>query len=759
MINKNMFEKRLRKTIVAVSIVAVILFMVSVFLRVYLNNIVEDSMVQQIDDEIEKYIGVIQQQIDNDYQILDSFGSVFQIDQITDNEDFPQLIEDANQQNDFIAMMYFDTNGQGIIANLNQETLVEQSVSDIQREIQEIVTQVLSGKRTISQIFESRFSNQQVYAYGVPIYDGGKISGALIATKRVDTLLNIGKSHNILGGDTYTYLVSDTGEVLVECEKDIFHQTSIFSEPYFDNKEYADLESRLSHQESISMEFEYKGEQYHALLKPIGTNNWYLFSVNMLENSNLFVNQNVKVVGIIFVIIVVLVIMLLILGYRMTLNTNQELTRYAYFDDLTGAGNFSYFTNRGKQFLLENKKCSIAVLNIRQFKFFNEIFGHEQGNQLLIYEKNVIESHLHEGEFFCRDTADQFYILFSETNEAILKKRIENIMDEIVAYCHQLNSNYHLKIQCGVVISQDNRLLDGYFDSLIVRVMFALARAKENILSCIWFYDDQLHEQEKLDNYIESHMEQALHDREFQLYLQPKILMEDGTLHSSEALVRWIPRDGHMFYPNQFIPIFEESGFCKKLDIYMFEQACIQIRQWLDAGIKPIGISVNQSKLLFYEADYVEHLKAIVERYQVPPQFLTLEILEDLVVDNVDEVNEKIYHLHEIGFRVSMDDFGSGYSSLNILGKLQIDELKIDKAFLQEIFAKNNQKAKIILKEMVKLAKTLSISTVVEGVETKEYHDLMKSFGCDYGQGYYYDKPMSLTDFNQHYMQKKGKDE
>ena len=117
-------------------------------------------------------------------------------------------------------------------------------------------------------------------------------------------------------------------------------------------------------------------------------------------------------------------------------------------------------------------------------------------------------------------------------------------------------------------------------------------------------------------------------------------------------------------------------------------------------------------------------------------------------------MNEKIHLLHEIGFRVSMDDFGSGYSSLNILGKLKIDELKLDKGFLQEIFEKNNLKAKIILEEMLKLAKNLSIETVVEGVETKEYHDLMKSFGCDYGQGYYYDKPMSQQEFNQRYMKK-----
>lgn len=192
-----------------------------------------------------------------------------------------------------------------------------------------------------------------------------------------------------------------------------------------------------------------------------------------------------------------------------------------------------------------------------------------------------------------------------------------------------------------------------------------------------------------------------------------------------------------------------------KLDMYMFEQACLQIRKWMDQGIEPIGISVNQSKLLFYESDYVERLNAIVQKYQVPAHLLTLEILEDLVINNVDEVNEKIEQLHQIGFKVSMDDFGSGYSSLNILGKIDIDELKIDRIFLQEILDGKNKKAQIILEEIIKLTKILSISTVVEGIETKEYHDFVKSLGCHYGQGYYYDKPISQQEFEIQYMKER----
>lgn len=344
-----------------------------------------------------------------------------------------------------------------------------------------------------------------------------------------------------------------------------------------------------------------------------------------------------------------------------------------------------------------------------------------------------------------------------DIDKEIIESRLNKIIEEIFDYDALLHTNYHLKIHCGIVISSDQYNLDTTFDGLMVSVMFALDKAKEKLQTSIWFYDVELHEREKIDNYIESHMHQALEKHEFKFFLQPKIGLKDGSLESAEALVRWITNDGQELYPDQFIPIFEKSGFCIELDMYMFEEACKQIRKWIDEGIEPIGISVNQSKLLFYEADYVERLEKIVNKYQIPANLITLEILENLVIDNVDEVNSKIECLHKIGFRVSMDDFGSGYSSLNILGKLDIDELKIDKDFLQEIFVENNFRTKLIMEEIVKLAKILSISTVVEGVETLECNYLIRSFGCDFGQGYYYDKPISNDKFNLRYMKNRKK--
>ena len=289
-------------------------------------------------------------------------------------------------------------------------------------------------------------------------------------------------------------------------------------------------------------------------------------------------------------------------------------------------------------------------------------------------------------------------------------------------------------------------------DQMQTHVMFALAKARERHQNTIWFFDTKLHEKEVMDNYVEGHMNQALEAREFRLYLQPKISLGSGQIGGAEALVRWVRQDGKTIFPDQFIPLFEENGFCARLDLYMLEQACRRLREWTDAGLEPVPISVNQSKLTFFMPDYVNRIMAIVDRYQVPPRLLTLEILEGTALENVEVMNKRLESLHKKGFRISMDDFGSGYSSLNILGKLKIDELKLDRGFLMEAAAGENPNAGLIMEQVVQLSKKLAISTVVEGVETEANEQLIKGLGCDYGQGYLYSRPIPEEEFTERWV-------
>ena len=324
---------------------------------------------------------------------------------------------------------------------------------------------------------------------------------------------------------------------------------------------------------------------------------------------------------------------------------------------------------------------------------------------------------------------------------------------------HALNENidigniyYQLAFYCGVSIYDGEGDPEKNAELLMTHVQFALEKAKGAHSNFIWFFDSELHITEELENYIESHMHQALENKEFKLFLQPKKNLHTGKLEGAEALVRWKPSNGRILSPNQFIPLFEKNGFCVELDFYMIRQACCQINSWINQGIEPVPISVNQSKLVFFERDYVETLQQILDEHQIPAELIVLEILEGLAMDSTDLLNERIGALQKAGFRISLDDFGSGYSSMNTLSRLKINELKLDRGFLFSNSSLDRERNSLILEQIIQLSHKLGISTVAEGVETVEDEELVRSIGCDVGQGYLYHAPISAAEFTEIYM-------
>lgn len=327
-------------------------------------------------------------------------------------------------------------------------------------------------------------------------------------------------------------------------------------------------------------------------------------------------------------------------------------------------------------------------------------------------------------------------------------------MSEACGLIDREENGYHMLMYCGAVIS-DERVVLYDLEQMMTHVMFALEKARETHQNNVWFFDTRLHEKERMDNYVEGHMYQALDDEEFRLHLQLKKDLKNGHTAGAEALVRWIRGDGTTIYPDQFIPVFEENGFCTKLDMYMVEKVCLCIRDWIDRGLEPIPVSVNQSKAVLYQTDYVQKLCGVIEKYRIPEKYITLEILEGAALENAEDFNRTLCILRKKGFRISLDDFGSGYSSLNTLGSLQIDELKLDRGFLNDIADGKDSKSKIIMEQVVELSKKLNIQTVVEGVETEENDRMIREWGCDLGQGYYYARPISAEEFTERYIKER----
>lgn len=434
----------------------------------------------------------------------------------------------------------------------------------------------------------------------------------------------------------------------------------------------------------------------------------------------------------------------------------EKLEHLAYYDRLTDTYNFYRFQELAGEYLQADQGGTIAVLNVRQFKFINEIFGRDTGDQLLKAVAQVLTACQENEKLVCRESGDIFYLYFSQWDREKIRKQLEMLMEKISSASKRILKEFRASFYCGAVISRPDPPKEHYtLNQMLTHVMYALAKAKEYSGDKIWFFDAELHQKEIQENNVELHMHQALENGEFKLYLQPKVDLETHRLHSAEALVRWQLPDQRVLPPGQFIPIFERNGFCRRLDRYMLRQAGALLADWRDQGLEPVPISVNQSRKTMYEENYMGLLKEIKETCCIPDQYITLEILESMAFDNLAEANRLLGEMKNLGFKISMDDFGSGYSSLNVLAKLKIDELKIDQGFLRGMSPHGNEK--MILEMIVKLSRQMHISTVAEGVETLEHDRLARSMGCCYGQGYLYSRPIPAGEFTEKYM-KQGKD-
>lgn len=246
-------------------------------------------------------------------------------------------------------------------------------------------------------------------------------------------------------------------------------------------------------------------------------------------------------------------------------------------------------------------------------------------------------------------------------------------------------------------------------------------------------------------------IEDAIKNNEFVIFLQPKFDTLTEIVTSAEALIRK-KKGNTIIMPNEFIPMYEQTGEIMKLDMYVLEQVCILQKKWREKNLQLISISINESRHHLKNPNHVKELKEIIEKYDANTNLIELEMTETTVIEDIEVAKQAGKNVHELGFRISMDDFGTGYSAFNVLKDIEIDILKIDRLFFENL--ENNMRAQIIIDTIVQMCKRLNIKTVAEGIETKEQVDFLKKIKCDMIQGYYFSKPISVDDFEKKYLQK-----
>lgn len=741
-------EKHLKRMTVLVVVISLVILGAGGIVTLSLNRVRQEGIDNRIQGEVESYKEDLEQKIQTDFQIVYTLAAFLEFNQGLDKENFSRGLLESNNHNNFVRMGYFSKNGRGVRVTRGKDMETDVTLEEISPCMQEIVRSAWEGAEAFSGISYDEKLEKDVIGYAVPVYRNGEIIGALVATEAADSLREMLNGETIFAGNGYIRLVDSQGNYVLPYEED-----SVFSGDYFSAEEKERIEETLQEGGNCFTSVRYNGNLFRIYIAATDIRDWNLFGIESVNEVNRFTSQMILITRIAFSLVLAVVILLVFYGYRALKKKNRELIQYAYYDPLTGAYNSEKFQQELTEVMKGQEAWALAGMNIRQFKFINEIFGRNQADSLLCHVKEAMENNMEEGEYFCRNSADMFLMLLKTSDKKIIQERIRKIMGDISAFSAHWRRNYEIQMYCGISLIPAG----GKKDTATMQTthtMFALEKARTLPRNSIWFYDLKLHQEEILQNYVESHMNQALEAGEFKMYLQPKFELKTGKLVGAETLVRWIPEDGKVIYPGQFIPIFERNGFCAALDMYMTEQVCRQLRRWRDENGQVVPVSVNQSKILFYEADYVERMEKLIKKYQVPAEWITLEILEGLAMENIDKLNQVILRLKKIGFRISMDDFGSGYSSLNILGNLRIDELKLDKGFFKELEGADRRRQTIIIEHIIEISKSLKISTVAEGIETEGDQQMVRDLDCDYGQGYYYCRPVPVEEFNEKYMKK-----
>ena len=426
---------------------------------------------------------------------------------------------------------------------------------------------------------------------------------------------------------------------------------------------------------------------------------------------------------------------------RSEINALERIKYVAEHDALTGLYNRNKFFECTRAMIDEHDDTLFAFVHcdIDRFRLINSYFGEEEGDKLIKFMGKIVKQT--EKSFpFCtygRIESDVFCFVVPYMEE-IVGKVLRDFTESLINY----NPSYYIKPSFGIYIIDTK---NSSVEKMYTCSAMAAKKCKDKYRTYVAFYDDGMTEELFNKQELINDMQEALEKKQFVVYFQPKYSLKEKAFSGAEALVRWNhPRKGFIS-PGEFIPIFEQNGFIAQLDYYVWEHTCMLLRNWMDSGLNPEPVSVNISRVNMYNPRLVEIISSLTEKYKLPNYMLNLELTESAYMDNPDTIIKTVMALQKKGFVIMMDDFGSGYSSLNTLKDIPVDYLKVDMKFLPT--GKSNGRSEKILVSVVKMAKLLNLPVIVEGVETEEQIKFLESISCEYVQGYYFARPMPPKDY------------
>ncbi len=722
------------------------LLVVSILLyNMYIGTMVADLSNSNVEQVVMHQANTFEEAFNADVNLLETTASLLTM---TDYQDYIDFDSEHNEylSKHFDYLMVIDKDGYAIGSDSTLDDLSDRRYFQL----------AMAGETVISKPIVSQFNNEEAIVIATPMESGSEIVGVLAG---IIYLNNLGNLFEVSEQDVVANILLDsTGNIVASGVEDSgFEPMMNFYDVIKelgenDDQRIKEINDDITFGIAGSELIIYDNNAYRAIYHPVGIQDWLIMSIipnNVVQSTTNTITILTAILSVGIVIVVGVFANLIFNSQRKNLDKIIEI---AYISELTKINTAVKFKVDAPTFIKKNsgKKISLIKFDIENFKLVNETLGSDEGDRVLINMAKAMGFGVVDSRLYAHLHDDEFIIMLAHDDDY----DPESWREEYVGKLYELlgeEFNYKLRIVTGYYYPAINNNFD--IGAAIEKANIAHRRAKST-KALISVYDDELLASAMKTKDIENRMELALENHEFIMVLQPELNLLTGRLTAAEALVRWHGDDGPL-RPDEFIPIFEQNGFITRLDFYMFEEACKYISNWSKAGRDELLISVNFSRNHLQSIGFENRLLEVCEKYKVNTRQLGIEITESSMISNEVDILDFIYRVQSKGFKVLMDDFGSGYSSLGLLKDIPVDILKLDRSFFTQ--SEDRSRSLAVVSSVIRLSKDLGIKTIAEGVETSDDLTNLVEMGCDIIQGYYYAKPMSQDAFIRFYESESSK--
>lgn len=731
-------SKKIKVSLIAI-ITVVLFFVLSWYYVALINNALREQTLLYLSEVNSQGANLVESKVNNQLETLKTTSHLIEASGNFDQTQMVNLIKIQAAEGDYKRMGIALPNGEVLTSDG-----LAYSIAD-----RPYFAEAINGKAAVSDTINDYTDDQPITVYAVPIFKENQVVAVLAASVNTEDLkkyLEVGSFSN----QGYSYIVKANGDAVVTSahanSPGAFENILVLLQKadLRDGDDLKTINEKMAAGQSGSFTSFYGGMERHTIFKPLAINDWYMMTVVPTAVVSAQARQiswySLMLIAAALLVITLLFMIILIFQDR----SKRRLERIAYVDEVTGGNNWLKFKQEATAILAtkELEHCALLTFDIDRFRFINEEYGHEKGDELLRIVVGILKPRMAKQESYARVSGDHFAILCVCDDRDKITRRIREFIRVLNQERESIGIKERLFCHFGIYIIEDKT---GNLEKIREKANMARIAAKTAENQGWFFYTDAFRKKIGDEKEIIDQMEDALENHQFEMYLQPKYDLHRNAYCGCEALVRWRHPQKGLISPGEFIPIFEQTGFIRKLDMFMLEAVCQILKRWEEKSYPELSISVNISRKNLKQTDFIERVLSITNQYRIKRANLEIELTESSIFEDVDRMIEIGQAFRNYGFKMSMDDFGSGYSSINLLGNLPLDVIKLDQGFFNSQLKREQNM--IVVESTINMIKKLGMTVVAEGIETEEEINMLRSLGCDIIQGYYFGKPMTVHEF------------